>query len=56
MKNLSNVSPFLMLLLPVFFVMALSMNVGNKSNEEVVLKTKNTTTGLLIKTAGQFVK
>lgn len=46
MKKLSNVSPFLLLLFPVFIMMVLAFTTSTTVNqdEEVALKTTNTNT------------
>lgn len=44
MKKLTNVSPFLLLLVPVFVMIALTFTMTNNSqNEEMTAKTANTT-------------
>ncbi|WP_199136153.1 hypothetical protein [Pedobacter sp. ASV12] len=58
MKKLSNVSPFLLLLVPVFLMMVLAFatnNMGNSQDEELAAKTTGTT-GNLIKAATAIVK
>lgn len=56
MKKLSNVSPFLLLLFPVFIMMVLAFTTSTPTNqsEEVVLKT--TTTGTIAKATAAILK
>lgn len=58
MKKLSNASPFLLLLVPVFFMMVLAFatNVGANQTEELAAKTTTSTTGNIIKAATAIVK
>ena len=48
MKQLSNVSPFLLLLIPVFMMMVLAF-ASTGQNDEVALKTTPSTTVTIIK-------
>lgn len=59
MKKLSNVSPFILLLVPVFFMMVLAFATSNfaaNQNEELATKTTTGTTGNIIKAATAIVK
>jgi len=53
MKKLSNVSPFLLLLVPVFFMMLLAVatNTTNIQNEEVAKATTQNTNSIVKATA-----
>ncbi|WP_159441111.1 hypothetical protein [Pedobacter caeni] len=48
MKRLANVSPFLLLLVPVFMMMVLTIanNIGTTQNEEVAAKTNTSVKGI----------
>ncbi|MES2417913.1 MAG: hypothetical protein V4541_06970 [Bacteroidota bacterium] len=58
MKKLSNISPFLLLLVPVFIMMVLAFATANNNiqNEEVALKTTPSTTGTIIKATSAILK
>ena len=59
MKKLSNVSPFILLLVPVFmmFVLAFATSAFNTNQaEEVALKTTPSTTGSIIKATTAILK
>jgi hypothetical protein len=58
MKKLSNVSPFLLLLFPVFIMMVLAFATSNvtSANEEVALKTTNNATSNLVKATTAILK
>lgn len=58
MKKLTNVSPFLLLLFPVFMVMLFAFTIdSNNTNEEVVAKTtKNSKTATIVKAATVILK
>jgi hypothetical protein len=59
MKKLSNVSPFILLLVPVFMMMVLAFATATTTvsqNEEVALKAKPSTTGSLIKATTAILK
>ena len=59
MKKLSNVSPFILLLLPVFmmFVLAFAASaISTNQNEEVALKATPSTTGSIIKATTAILK
>lgn len=59
MKKLSNVSPFILLLVPVFmmFVLAFATSTINTTpNEEVAMKAVPSTTGTLIKATTAILK
>ena len=59
MKKLSNVSPFILLLVPVFmmFVLAFATSgIGNNQNEEVASKAAPSTTGSIIKATTAILK
>ncbi|MES2828636.1 MAG: hypothetical protein V4687_10785 [Bacteroidota bacterium] len=58
MKKLSNVSPFLLLLVPVFFMMAITFAsaTGTQNDEEVALKTAPSSKVALIKISNPFSK
>ena len=58
MKKLSNVSPFLLLLFPVFIMMVLAFatSTNNSQNEEVVLKTTATPTSNIVKATAAILK
>jgi hypothetical protein len=59
MKKLSNVSPFLLLLFPVFIMMlfAFATNLSNTQEDEVALKTTTpTTTNTIVKATAAILK
>jgi hypothetical protein len=58
MKKLSNVSPFLLLLFPVFLMLMVTFAAGDKSTqkEELAVKSNATTTGVIIKATAAFLK
>ncbi len=59
MKKLTNVSPFLLLLVPVFMVMlfAFSVNSNNVNNDEAVVKTAtNSNSATIVKAATVILK
>lgn len=58
MKKLSNVSPFLLLLFPVFIMMVLAFatNTNTNQDDEVVLKTTTTPTGNIVKATAAILK
>ena len=59
MKKLSNVSPFILLLAPVFmmFVLAFATStISTTQNEEVVMKATPSTTGTIIKATTAILK
>lgn len=58
MKKLTNVSPFLLLLFPVFMVMLFAFTIdSNNTNEEVVAKTTtNSKTATIVKAATVILK
>ena len=59
MKKLSNVSPFILLLVPVFMMMVLAFATATTTvsqNEEVALKTTPSTTGNIIKATTAILK
>ncbi|RZK40491.1 MAG: hypothetical protein EOO90_15080 [Pedobacter sp.] len=59
MKKLSNVSPFILLLVPVLMMFALaftSAKIEASQNEEVALETNPTKTGLVIKATTAIFK
>lgn len=58
MKRLSNVSPFLLLLFPVFIMMVLAFvgNVSPAQDEELALKTNATPTATIIKATASILK
>ncbi len=58
MKNLSNVSPFLLLLFPVFIMMLLTFTMSDQTNqnEEAVAKTTNNSSNLVIKATSVILK
>ena len=49
MKKLSNVSPFLLLLFPVFIVMVLAFTTSTPANQDEEVALKTTTTGTIAK-------
>ncbi len=58
MKKLSNVSPFLLLLFPIFIMMLLTFTMSDHTNqnEEVVAKSTNSTSNLVIKATTVILK
>ncbi len=59
MKNLSNVSPFILLLVPVFmmFVLAFATStISTNQTEEVAMKATPSTTGTIIKATTAILK
>ena len=58
MKKLSNVSPFLLLLFPVFIMMVLAFttNTANLQSEEVALKNNATQTNTIVKATTAILK
>ena len=58
MKKLSNVSPFLLLLFPVFIMMLLAFatSTTDNQNEEVVSKTSATQTNSIVKATAAILK
>ncbi len=58
MKKLSNVSPFLLLLFPVFIIMLFAFNMSNTSaqNEEAALKTTTSVTNVVVKATVKILK
>jgi len=58
MKKLSNVSPFLLLLFPVFIMMVLAFatSTNTNQNEEVALKSTPSTTNTIVKATTAIVK
>lgn len=58
MKKLTNVSPFLLLLFPVFMVMLFSFTVENNQNieKDVATKVSATKTAVLVKAAVDILK
>lgn len=59
MKKLSNVSPFILLLVPVFMMFVLAFatsNMNTNKNEEVALKSTPSTTGSIIKATTAILK
>lgn len=53
MKKLTNVSPFILLLVPVFFVMLITLSLGNKNTnqKEIAAKTVVANSGTIAQTA-----
>lgn len=59
MKKLSNVSPFILVLVPVFMMMIVAFATSSnsvKQNEEMVIKTNPSTSGLIIKATAAILK
>ena len=59
MKKLSNVSPFILLLVPVFMMFVLAFaasSIGTNQNEEIALKAASSTTGSIIKATTAILK
>lgn len=59
MKKLSNVSPFILLLAPVFMMFVLAFatsSIHTNQNEEVALKAAPSTTGSIIKATTAILK
>ncbi len=58
MKKLTNVSPFLLLLFPVFIMMVLAFATGtnHNQNEEVALKSTPSTTSTIVKATTAILK
>lgn len=58
MKKLSNVSPFLLLLFPVFVMMVLAFATSTNHNqeEEVALKSTPSTTNTIVKATTAILK
>ncbi len=59
MKKLSNVSPFILLLVPVFIMFVLAFattTLSSNQNEEVALKTTPSTSNNLIKATTAILK
>jgi hypothetical protein len=59
MKKLSNVSPFILLLVPVFMMMVLAFATATTTisqNEEVALKAAPSTTNTIIKATTAILK
>ena len=59
MKKLSNVSPFILLLVPVFIMFVLAFattTLSSNQNEEVALKTTASTSNNLIKATTAILK
>jgi len=58
MKKLTNVSPFLLLLVPVFMMMVLTLtsNVNNNQNDEEMASKTTASKGALIKISNPFAK
>ncbi|MES2650837.1 MAG: hypothetical protein V4663_03810 [Bacteroidota bacterium] len=59
MKKLSNVSPFILLLVPVFMMFVLAFataNISTNQTEEVALKTAPSATGSIIKATTAILK
>lgn len=59
MKRLANVSPFILLLVPVvmMFVLAFSASILNRANsEEFAAKTNSSTSGKLIKVTSAILR
>jgi hypothetical protein len=58
MKKLSNVSPFLLLLFPVFIMMVLAFATGNATatNDEVALKTSTSAGNTIVKATAAILK
>lgn len=59
MKKLSNVSPFLLLLFPVFIMMLFAFTtISNTTNqeEEIAIKTTKSATGVVIKATAAILK
>ena len=58
MKKLANVSPFILLLVPVFVMMLLtfttSINSPNAEQENIAVKSKDTKSNTLIKVSTSF--
>ncbi len=58
MKKLSNVSPFLLLLFPVFLMLMLTFATSDKTTQkdELAVKSNTTTTGVIIKATSAILK
>lgn len=57
MKKLTNVSPFLLLLVPVFMVMLFAFTInGNSADKEIVAKTTTSNTTTIVKAATAILK
>nr|WP_294871686.1 hypothetical protein [uncultured Pedobacter sp.] len=58
MKKLANVSPFLLLLVPVFIMMILTFatSISNSHNEDVALKSSSATKTEMVKVSNPFSK
>lgn len=58
MKKLSNVSPFILLLVPMFVMMVLGFatSKNNQNHETANLKTTTTTTGTIVKATASILK
>ena len=59
MKKLSNVSPFLLLLFPIFIMMLFAFTtISNTSNqeEEIAIKTSKSATSVVIKATAAILK
>ena len=58
MKKLSNVSPFLLLLFPVFIMMLFAFTTNNtpNQNEESALKTSSSVTRVVVKATTAILK
>ncbi|WP_199117190.1 hypothetical protein [Pedobacter sp. ASV28] len=58
MKKLTNVSPFLLLLFPIFMVMlfAFTININNSEEKEISAKTTATTANTIVKAATVILK
>lgn len=58
MKKLTNVSPFLLLLVPVFMVMlfAFTINSNNATDKEIATKTTTSNPTAIVKVAADILK
>ncbi|WP_316798916.1 hypothetical protein [Pedobacter frigidisoli] len=54
MKKLANTSPFLLLLVPVFMMIILTLTVNTNQNDEIVVKPAKTSTAIVKQATALF--